>query len=142
MPEITNLTNRDQLRAVRAKMAEALELAAEDLGVAIQIGTISYEPDGDRCTAKVEVSLPNAETEIAKAWRAIGEYLDGPFTGREVEEQTTFECRGETYQIVGLNRRARKKPIIAKRLPNGEKYNFPVVVVAKALGSRGERAAS
>lgn len=45
----------------------------------------------------------------------------------------TFTCRGKTYEVVSINHRNWKFPVIAARKPDGKRFKFPAAVVKAGL---------
>ena len=133
MEKITSLSNRDELRRLRAALDEALAPLGAELGLDLKMGTGRYDPDGDRMSFKVEAMLVGAEPEIAKEWRKMGEFLGPDFTGKEVEERQEITIGVTRYRICGLKRRARKRPVVCENTKDGTRYVFEVEAVARGL---------
>lgn len=130
MTTITQFNKHNGMELVNA-LRQALQNAANDFGVTIELGTPRY--DENRLTFKVEAFVAGngnqGESSAAIQFRAAATLL-----GLQPEDLgKTFQSRGDTYQIVGAKIANRKYPILAKNIKNGKTYKFTANDVRKLL---------
>ena len=113
--------DRTFMKMSRAKIDDALKDLGDELGVVFQTGNGSY--DGSTGHFKLEIKTigengeavnPNAKTFQTYA-RMYG--LSPDDLGRQ------FTSRGKTFEITGLNTRARRFPIQANALKTAKDSN-------------------
>lgn len=111
----TDLSDRAQLRLIKAQIETVLESVSED--ISFTVGKISFEHDGSGFTTKITALRKNADGTTTspemKTWIADAFLydLDPAWSDKVVD--------GET--IVGLNHNARKYPVLVKHA-NGQTY--------------------
>lgn len=126
-------------KATTKKLAEAsakaLEAVASEYGVSVRYKSGNYSST----TASLKFEFSDigddgvVQTRESEAFTQLAHVY-----GLKAEDLgATFESRGRTYTIVGLNGRARKMPIQATR-DDGKSFKFTDVTVVDAL-ARGRR---
>jgi hypothetical protein len=116
---------RKDVGRLQKELRPVIEKWAESVGLSSKVGRASYDPSGGNCSVKVEFALidqdGNAQTQervdfgqMASIYGLKPEHLDKTFK--------SFD--GKEYKIVGLRRRARKRPILAERQPDGKCFVF------------------
>lgn len=122
---MTELNNKDTLKALRDDMNEALAAVAEKYGVKINVGSASYDAMGLSCSYKLEVEATQTE-DGTEAARAKFECYAALFGLAAEDYHNTFDYFGIEYRIVDLNLKARKKPLIIENMSNGKHYTIDV----------------
>jgi hypothetical protein len=124
--------DRQKAKLLREAMQEALKQVETDVGVSINIGSISY--NDNTASVKVEVAdvnengeVYNKEAEDYKKY-ASSYGLDPASLGK------SFCHGGKIFIVTGLSTRKRKYPVMAKDAQTGKKYKFPTDVVNLYLG--------
>lgn len=135
MEKITSLSDREQLRRLRLAVDESLGALGREIGLELKMGSGSYDPDGCRMSFKVEATIDGAPSKIAADWAQVAAHLGHGFTGKEVEEREEFHIGATRYRILGLKRRARKRPVIVQNVRDGTRYSYETDVVARALAA-------
>lgn len=134
-PKVTEFT-RALLRDINEEAMELLRPLAEKYGLVL---------DHKRCSATRE-AMPvmlqflvrkedadgNALNARASDFQKLAQYygLDASDLHRE------FSCHGSKFRITGINRKAKKTPILAERLDNGKSYRFDSYTVKALLGTK------
>jgi len=119
-------------RIVRDGINEAVKAFAEENGITIHAGNISYQES--TLTCKVEVSINNEDgtafDKYAEDFKKAAEWND--FDPEDLGKE--FKAKGQTYRIVGWNKRARKRPVHATS--RGKTFVFAEDAVLRALGRK------
>jgi len=128
--------DRNAVTEIRQKLQDQLDSVAAELGVRIQVGNASYDGVGNmNVTYKVEVAVLDADGNVQDR-AAVDFARDAALYGLKSDDLgTEFVCRGKTYRITGLQRRARKAPILAELVGTGKTYKFPAVTVKMLLAT-------
>ena len=124
------------LKVARKRIQEALDSAADDLGISIQLQRISYEDD--RFSAKIEAGLVGTDGEVVtlemKALKAYSklhgipdEYINGK----------AFMYSGRLVKLAGYRTRARKNNILFKQVSDGSMFVAPEDSIKAALARQG-----
>lgn len=109
------------MRALNAEIKTALEAVAEKHGLTVKCGGGSYDPAG-KFKPRVEFTAENhAETEFKRSALLVG--LTDADYGR------TIEMSGKHFTLVGINLRARKRPVLAECVEDRKTYAFPEQIV-------------
>lgn len=125
-----SLTKQD-MKNFRKKAEIALEKLGEETGFKLEIGDISFSPDGfkTRMTA-IKVNPGETDSDIEKkafirdCWR---------YGLNETHYGAEFKYVKKTYKIIGVKPRAQKNTILAKEIVSGSVYAFPHELVQKFL---------
>jgi hypothetical protein len=129
-------TNRQQDRAFRAEVLEALKGVAAKHGIKFELGNGKVAMDGSYLHMQLKAAVLNAdgtvETEEAKAFR-----LFAPMTGMKVEWLgKVFTAGGIKHTITGFRSKASKKPVTTKG-SDGKNYVWPTQSVIVYMGRQG-----
>ena len=123
--------DKPTVQYIRKRLEAALEPLAKELGVAVDLGSCTFQASNCRFQLKVAVLDPNgkAMTEKADSFRRSAKLygFESSDLGRE------FVCQGQIYTICGLRPKSRKYPVVA-RSSNGKDYKFACRTVLEALG--------
>ena len=122
--------NRTVVKDLQQELQTKLSELEESLGAKIHVGNASFTPN--HVTFKVEVANivdGQAKTKEVVDFEDLCQYYG--FAPKDLGR--TFVSQGETFEIVGLARKARKYPIICKNVANGKRYKFPIYAVAQGL---------
>lgn len=118
------MLDRPTLRALRTAMQKTLDEHLDFDGVAVEVGSASFAPDGSNATFKLVVSTTNSDgtvnTKIGEDFKrnAVRWGLAPDDLGRE------FSSGADTYEIVGAKPRSPKYPILAKCKRSGKTFKF------------------
>lgn len=110
------MITKELLQNFRSDFAKAVEELEKQYGLVIKLGNITY--GFDSFTGKIEVKEGASKEEVAKKdfeqnCSAVGLYPDDylmTFTG----------SNGKKYQIIGVDLKKRKYPIIIRNVDTGE----------------------
>lgn len=133
---MTDLSNKNVLRAIRDTMTTALKVAGDAHKVEFAVGNISFEEDGSRFTAKVECMSRNADgsvvTKDAKAYidNAEWEKMDPEWLGVEVISD------GKRFEITGYKPRSTKYPVLVK--VDGKSFKYPAKTIKRIYEEAGK----
>lgn len=121
------------LDSLRASLNEALATVAAKHGISLTTGMISFAPDQQRCTVKVEAGV-FGEDGMAVT-RAVQDFkLFATAYGLKPEHLgQTFVSRGKKFKLVGINGKASKRPFIIED-EAGVKYTTTEAMVLHGLG--------
>jgi hypothetical protein len=122
--EITHM-DREAAKVLSAALREVIELVAAEHGLDFKVGGGSFSPHDGTYKPRIEFSVPAVKAAAANQsaeWMGIPDAV-----GRR------FEFRGKTYEITGVNPRARKMPIQATELASGRSFKFPTSTVKHCL---------
>ncbi|MBN2272139.1 MAG: hypothetical protein JXN61_16110 [Sedimentisphaerales bacterium] len=123
--------DRPIVKYIRKRLETAVTPLAEELGVAIDFGSCTFNTSN--CKLQLKVSVLDGDgraiTEEGESFRNNAKLfgLEPDDLGKE------FTFRGQSYTICGLKPKSRKYPVIA-RSDNGKDYKFPCRTVLEALG--------
>ena len=116
--------DKASLGRVRHEVNGSLAELGERLGITLHLGNISYKDN--TFTAKVEGCLAGFDARSADwsdyCWK---------FGLKEDWLGQTFAHGGEEYKIVGLNRRARKNPVIVEL--RGKTYTISASLIRNSF---------
>lgn len=123
----TQQMTRSMVKELRTRMQALLNDFA---GLNVKVGNASYT-DGS-CTFKVECAVVAANgVVVTKEATAFERYANG-YGLLGVSLGDKFTSKGRTFEITGLNTRARRMPVQAKDR-SGRGYKFTVEAVTRAL---------
>ena len=120
---MTDLSNKQTLKAVRQAMETALKTVEAEFGINFDLGSVRYEGDGSGFKSRITCSRVDdsgtAETPMAKSYRRHAESfgLDPAWLGIDLVNDA-----GDRVQIVGLKPRSPKFPLIYVNQRNGRRY--------------------
>ena len=131
MDNKTKKLDRPTVKHIKKRLETAVKPLAEELGLAIEIGSCTFSASNCRFHLKVSVldCDGKAITEESESFRSNAKLfgLEPDDLGKE------FVFRGQSYNICGLKPKSRKYPVIA-RSNNGKDYKFACRTVLLALG--------
>ncbi len=128
----TKITKLDKLTIghFRKRLTTALAPLANELGVAIDIGSCAFGESN--CKFQLKVALLDTDgkamTEESDSFRSSAKLFG--FEPDDLGRKFTY--RGQSYTICGLRPNSRKYTVIAKAA-NGKSYKFPCREVLTAL---------
>src|ERR1035437_2314068 len=116
--------DRDTVKDLRIRLEKKLNRADDAAeynfpdNLVVSIGTASF--NGHAVTFKIEIAEKSATGEVFnKDAEALKRY--GHWFGLKPEAlHTTFDFRGNKYEVIGLLPRSTKFPVLAKRIPDGK----------------------
>ncbi len=132
--KITTLNDRTALRHLRNELDSALSVLSATLGVKLEAGNVTYDRNGKTCNFKVNCSLINPDGTVETKEKIDFINLCRLYGLSKDHFGKPFVCGGKIYKICGLNRKARKRPILASRAGSAAVYSFPSGLVRTALG--------
>jgi hypothetical protein len=116
-----------ELDLFRKELEEALKPIEEKHSVALDVGAFSYNREGTSFTCKLTTANVTAETKDLSATqiKQRAAYKESAVLyGLKPEWlDQEFEGQGQTFKIIGLNRRASKRPVSCTS--QGKEYGFP-----------------
>lgn len=124
------------LDKLREKIQEALNNAElEDFGdIGVSIGRMRYTGGGEIFPVSVDIEISRREENGELLSPRARDFRSQAFLyGLQAEDLgRTFTSNGKTFTITGLNRKAKKYPIIADDV-DGNSYKFPASRVKSGL---------
>lgn len=119
------------MKLARPQIEAALSDLAQRLGVQFELTGGRYA--GDYGHYKLNISPigegGRPQTKEADAFKKLARLY-----GLDAEDlYRQFSSSGERFEIVGLNTKAAKYPILGKRLRDGHQFKFPATSVVLAL---------
>ena len=126
--------DRDKIRAIEAKVTEALGLIEADCGVKFII--LGARFSATNVVFKVEAAEVAQDGKVlskaVESWKSYAKMFGLPQDG--IGKKIAF--RGHEYEIQGLNPRRPAFPIDVKRVPDGKQFKMPLNVVVQGLGGK------
>jgi len=125
--------DRPTVKHITKRLETAVKPLAEELGLAIEIGSCTFNTSNCRFQMKVSVldCDGKAISEESESFRSNAKLF-----GLEPDDLgKKFVCRGQPYTICGLKPKSSKYPVIA-RSDNGKDYKFACRTVLLALGRK------
>ncbi len=123
--------NRPAVAYIKKRLKTTLKPLAEELGVVIDLGRVSFRSTNGRFPLKLAVLDCDGEpiTEEIDSFRRDAKSFGFEATdlGRD------FVVQGRSYTICGLSPKSWKYPVIARSV-RGREHKFPCQTVIKALG--------
>lgn len=113
---------RPACREIADLAEDALNAALADHNLRAVSKGGSY--DSARFTVKFDISLADVDV-LRKDFEAMAPSFGVP---RDAY-QKTVQLRGEVYQVTGLNPRASRYPVAAKRVRDGKPFKLPAAVL-------------
>ena len=108
MKKVTEF-NRNNIKALRVEMDQAMQSISKKYGIEIQTGNASYQ--GNEVTFKVKANTTSTDgTAITKEAKQF-ELEKGLHGLGHLSVGDTIYIQGSPYTLNGFNRRARKAPI-------------------------------
>jgi hypothetical protein len=125
--KITSIT-RPGLKEIRKDLTADLEKFFAERGLSVDLGSFSF--DEDHFTTKMTVNAGSKSDAKQKA------FVKNAFMyGLKADDYgKTFMSNGEEFRISGIKSRAKKYPITADRVRDGQSYKFPASLVKSKLG--------
>lgn len=122
--------DKQNLQNLRRDLDSAFLQVQQKYGVRIQLGTIRFDTNearGRLTMTAVGDAKTAADPRAAQIAKMAADFkLDCTSFGLKPEQYgATFTYGRETYKLVGLNLRARKRPVTGQSLTNGGLYGFP-----------------
>lgn len=129
MARITSI-NAPAMNVLRTAIDAALAKVAEEHGVTLQTGKGKY---GDTFGSfELKIGLPDADGKVVTKEGEDFRYNASVFGFQPDDLFAEFTVRGEKYTITGMNARASKMPILAKRA-DGKGFKFSAPSVLRAM---------
>lgn len=113
--------NRETAKAIKEKVLEQISIP----GVIVQSNGGRFS-EGEY-TLKLKFTLESPAENVYTQEQDLYNQAAKLYRLKPLGE--TFTRNGETYKIVGWNNKARKYPVIGKRVLDGAMYKFPQQVV-------------
>lgn len=110
--------NSKNLKIVREQLNAVLEVAADQLGITLTTGNISYT--GDTFNIKITGVAPDSSGNLMSPIELAYNKLK---TDDMLNIGDTFESQGKIFTLVGWKIRSRKYPIVGIN-EKGAKYKF------------------
>lgn len=122
--------NRTLINEIRVDVEKALKEVERKHGIDLSLGSGSF--DSSSFTVKLVATILSGgmsleETNFKKAVKSVGHI----YKLTEEDYLKQFDYNGETFEIVGINTRAPKYPILARNILNESTYKFPRDIVEK-----------
>jgi len=131
--KFTSMQRKD-VKRLQDELRPVIEKWAESVGLSGSVARASFDPSGGNCSVKVEFALLDADGNAQTQERVDFERYASSYGLKKDDLDKTFKTfDGKEYRIVGLRRRARKRPILAESLRNGKSYIFGAQEVAAFL---------
>jgi hypothetical protein len=123
---------KDELKTVREILDRHLAAAAKEAGLeSAQLGRGSF--NGGACTFKLEIVKAGAQSKEAADFVQHAKF--GMLGDLKPEHLgATFTANGESFTVKGMNRKARKRPIICERA-DGKLFVFDEAAVARRIAA-------
>jgi hypothetical protein len=135
-PTIVTEFTRPLIRQINEEAMELLRPLAEKYGLVLdkKSGTCTREalPVMLQFIVRKEDEDGNALSARASDFQSLARYFGLEATDLHRE----FTCQGNKYRITGINRKAKRTPIIAERLDTGKSYRFDSHTVKMLLGPK------
>lgn len=131
--------DRQNAKVLAQDMLAALESVAQKHGVKFSQKSGNYT--GTTLTLRIEAAILNADGVAETRERKDYTLYCNLYDLKPEWLDATFPANGTTYQIVGLNTRKHKNPVLAKRTDNGKIYIFPADIIKLRMAMQGEKAA-
>jgi hypothetical protein len=125
---------RETLRALRDAINAALAPVGKAHGVAITVGSISYREK--LASAKLELAAVTEEGTVVRREAEDFDRLHKAYGFADYDRGRTFTMRGRTYELIGLNPRARKQPMIIRDTATNKEYKTTAGAVLVGLGRK------
>lgn len=107
---------------IREKVEAFVQDLANEYGLSPQVGRVTYSNDFARMKVEFEEMVDTGQSDIPTV--PISFINDGAKFGIKASDYnrvfTAFD--GKEYQIVGVRPRARKRPVLIKRLSDGKEF--------------------
>lgn len=130
---------RANVRTLMDEVQEALGPIAEKHGLVLDRKGKTFYNDRVPVMFQMLVRVEDADGKVldskAQEFKAAASLV-----GLKADDLgKTFIIRGTSYEVEGLNLRARKFPVLAKSMQNGKTYKFQADTVARSIarGSEG-----
>lgn len=128
--QVTHFNKFTISRELRPRLAAALSIVEEDLGIKIDLGTSRFSPE--KVTMKLTAIVKTDSGEVFDEDRANFDVFCRDY-GLEPEHlDREFTHEGKRFAITGLRTRAKKYKIRATD-QSGNNWRFPIAYVLKNL---------
>ena len=116
------IVTEELLKEFRKDFAKAVECLQEKYDATISIGRITYNPEDNRFSTRMEVKNMRDKELLARADfdADVWKYEEYGLT-RGMYGRVGLGCDGEKYAIIGFNTRAPKYPFKLIRLSDGQR---------------------
>lgn len=137
--KVTNFKDfgKDNFAAMRKEMMDALNKVGEQYGVQFKSGNISYSDTffNVKITANVITEGGNVMSAEAETFKHLAHLYD-----LKAEHLfKTVKLMGSDYQIMGLNSRSARMPIILKEVSTGRGVKAAAESIVSAINKNGIR---
>ena len=116
--------DRTKVRAIHADIVHALQEVGDLHNLDFKVGTVTYEKTS--FSVSVKANVRGAKTVEAKTYEIHAKSFDLPPLG------TKIRLGSDSFELLGYNSRAPKKPIQMRNLSNGKLYKASVISVVNA----------
>jgi hypothetical protein len=121
--------DRENLKALRTEINEALHAVAIKHKISIKAGNCSFQ--GPIATFKVELAVTSQDGEVVSR-EALYFKNNAVFVGLKAEDLgKEFPYAGRTFKVVGM--KTRGENILAQDISNKKMYKLPAMVVVAQL---------
>ncbi len=117
------------LRVLRSQLEQVLKSVADKNNIALILGKVTYDRDGNTATFKLEAAVKSETGEaITREYRDYEQYAS-MFDVDPSKLNTVIRVGRKQFKIVGLNTKSRKFPVLGKCVEDGKQYGLPASVV-------------
>jgi len=125
--ENVNELNREVLKVLRIKVANALQAVTDEMGVKFDLGNIRFSPS--TFTAKMEGSLINATSKRISDYDMFKTVYNLPDLG------TVITLGTKKYEVSGFKASARKNNVLIKQLGSSKEYVCSVDAIQRCMAN-------
>jgi len=121
------LLEKWQVVGLRKKLQAALEKVSEELGWKLSLGSCKYYSVAEfKLEAAPIGETGEAVSKVAEDFKKLARVYG--FKPEDLGRQ--FQYSGYRFELLGLNIKCRKYPVLAKRIQNGKHYKLPIEVAS------------
>lgn len=107
------------------KLEETLEIFCKANKLDFKLSAKSFSESGISTKLELAIVAEGEDMQLVEFKKYCGAF------GCSVSDYLkTFTVQGETYQLTGFAPRARKYPIIARKVSSGQSYKMPLAVLS------------
>jgi hypothetical protein len=113
-----NITTIDKVacNVIREKFEAKMSELKQETGISFDMGSMSYNPDGESASFKVKIEVGDAIPQTVKDYNRYVGILELPILG------TKIKLNGKVFKTSGFRTKARKKPILITDVITGKEY--------------------
>jgi len=121
------LLEKWQVVGLRKKLQAALEKVSEELGWKLSLGSCKYSSVAEfKLEAAPIGDTGEAVSKVAEDFKKLARVYG--FKPEDLGRQ--FQYGGYRFELLGLNIKYRKYPVLAKRIQDGKQYKLPIEVAS------------